>query len=257
MRGSIIAATVCAVLVAGSALSTAVAQSQNEVRVATATPAVGQAAPKFKFILFWKENNKPTQTMAEALKKAVEQRAQRAEWTSVNITDITKRVMVERYHVERAPMPIVICVAPNGAVTAGITRQQITDEVVENALVTPAMAEATKALQEKRIVVIQVKRDAQQVTPIGVVDFMADPMFSARTTALSVSLGDEAESRFVREMEVKPEEVADSVIVVLAPPGVLVGKYPAGVTKDQIGAALHAAGKCCNDPNCIHNKKGQ
>jgi hypothetical protein len=58
-------------------------------------------------------------------------------------------------------------------------------------------------------------------------------------------------------MEIKPEEVADSMIVVLAPPGVLVGKYPAGVTKDQIGAALHAAGKCCNDPNCIHNKKGQ
>jgi hypothetical protein len=159
--------------------------------------------------------------------------------------------------VERAPMPLVICVAPNGAVTAGITRQAITDEIVENALVTPAMAEATKALQDKKIVVIQVKRDAQQAMPAGAVDFMADPLFSARTTAVSVQLDDAAESRFVREMEIKPEEVADSMIVVLAPPGALVGKYPSGVTKDQIGDALHAAGKCCNDPNCKHNKKGQ
>jgi hypothetical protein len=45
--------------------------------------------------------------------------------------------------------------------------------------------------------------------------------------------------------------------VVLAPPGVLVGKFPASATSDQIGAALHAAGKCCNDPNCKHNQKGK
>jgi len=257
MRVSIIAASLCAVALLGAISERAAAQSQNEVRVATATPAVNPAAPKFKFILFYKENNKATQTMADGLKKAIEQRAQRAEWTAVNITDITKHVLVERYHVERAPMPLVICVAPNGAVTAGITRQQITDELVENALVTPAMAEATKALQDKKIVVIQVKRDAQQPMPAGVVDFMADPLFSARTTTVSVLVGDEGESRFVREMEIKPEEVADSMIVVLAPPGVLVGKYASGVTKDQIGAALHAAGKCCNDPNCKHNKKAQ
>jgi hypothetical protein len=257
MRVSIYAATLCAVVTLGVVSDRAAAQSQTEVRVATATPAVSAAAPKFKFILFYKENNKATQTMADALKKAVEQRAQRAEWTSANITDITKRVLVERYHVERAPMPLVICVAPNGAVTAGITRQAITDELVENALVTPAMAEATKALQDKKIVVIQVKRDAQQAMPAGAADFMADPLFSARTTAVSVQIGDETESRFIREMEIKPEEVADSMIVVLAPPGVLVGKYPAGVTKDQIGDALHAAGKCCNDPNCKHNKKAQ
>src|SRR6476659_3072284 len=199
MRVSIIAATLCAVVTLGVVSDRTAAQTQNEVRVATATPAVSPAAPKFKFILFYKENNKATQTMADALKKAVEQRGQRAEWTSVNITDITKRVLVERYHVERAPMPLVICVAPNGAVTVGITRQSITDEIVENALVTPAMAEATKALQDKKIVVIQVKRDAQQAMPAGAVDFMADPLFSARTTAVSVQLDDAAESRFVRE----------------------------------------------------------
>jgi hypothetical protein len=38
---------------------------------------------------------------------------------------------------------------------------------------------------------------------------------------------------------------------------VLVGKFGPAVTKDEIAAALHAAGKCCNDPNCKHNKKGQ
>ena len=68
--------------------------------------------PKFTFILFWKENNPATQGMTEALKRPSRKRSQRAEWTSVNITDPAQRAIVERYHVERAPMPMVLCVAP-------------------------------------------------------------------------------------------------------------------------------------------------
>jgi hypothetical protein len=93
--------------------------------------------------------------------------------------------------------------------------------------------------------------------PAGAAGFVADPSFKDRTTVVNVGLGDTAEARFVNEMEFKPEELSDSMVVVLAPPGVLVGKYPASVTTDQIAADLHAAGKCCNDPNCKHNKKGQ
>ena len=127
------------------------------VRVATATPAVSPA-PKFTFILFWKENNAATQGMTEALKQAVAKRSQRAEWISVNVNDAAQRPLVDRYHVERAPMPMVLCIAPNGAITGGITRQ-LTDAAIDKALVTPGMTEATKALQDKRIAVIHVKRD--------------------------------------------------------------------------------------------------
>ena len=39
----------------------------------------------------------------------------------------------------------------------------------------------------------------------------------------------------------------------LAPPGVLIGKYNSAATKNEVMAALHKAGKCCDDPNCKHN----
>ena len=44
---------------------------------------------------------------------------------------------------------------------------------------------------------------------------------------MNVVLNDPAETRFVKEMEIKPERRRDSMVVVLAPPGVLVGKFPA------------------------------
>jgi hypothetical protein len=255
MRVSIEAAILSALLSVGVAATPSAAEGPPEVRVATATPAVSPA-PKFTFILFWKENNAATQGMIEALKRAVAQRSQRAEWISVNINDGAQRPLVDRYHVERAPMPMVLCVAPNGAITGGITRQ-ITDAAIDKALVTPAMTEATKALQDKRIVVIHAKRDPRMALPAGAAGFVADLSFKERTTVVNVVLGDTAEARFVKEMEFKPEELSDSMLVVLAPPGVLVGKYQASVTTDQIAADLHAAGKCCDDPNCKHNKKGQ
>ena len=255
MRVSINAVFTCALLCAGVLASPCAAQGPAGLRVATATPAVAPT-PKFTLVLFWRENSPATQEMTEALKRAVAQRSQRAEWIAINVNDPSQRAVVERYHVERAPMPMVLCIAPNGAVTGGITRQ-LTDAAIEKALVTPKMTEATKALQDKRIAVIHVKRDPKLALPAGAAGFIADPAFKDRSTVINVSLDDAAEARFVKEMEFKPEELSDSMIVVLAPPGVLVGKYQGSVSTEQIASDLHAAGKCCNDPNCKHNKKGQ
>jgi hypothetical protein len=56
-------------------------------------------------------------------------------------------------------------------------------------------------------------------------------------------------------MQFNAPSVQESSVVVMAPPGVLVGKFPASATMSDIATKLHAAGKCCNDPNCKHNKK--
>lgn len=255
MRVSILSAILVAAFSCGGVANTCTAQAPQGVRVATANPAV-EKTTKFTLILFWKEDNAATQGLTAGLKTAVAKRSQRAEWTSVKITDEANRAVVERYKVDRAPMPMVLCVAANGAITGAITRQ-VTDDAIEHALVTPAMTEATKALQDKKIVIVHVKQEAQQQLPAGAAEFLADPAFNARSTTVNVVLSDPAESRFVTEMEIKAGDVADSMVVLLAPPGVLVGKFPANATGVQIAAALHAAGKCCNDPNCKHNQKGQ
>jgi hypothetical protein len=255
MRVSIAVLTLSVVFCGGVLTNRCEAQNQADIRVATATPAA-TPAPKFKFILFYKENNPATQAMADALKRGVEQRSQRAEWVAVNVTDPAQQPVVDRFRVARAPMPMVLCLAPNGAITGGITKQ-LTDQAIEDALVTPGMAEAARVLQDKKILIVHVKRDPQLPIPAGVAQFMAHPDFSARVGAVNVLADDPAEARFVKEMEIKSGDVTDSLVVVLAPPGVFVGKFPANATANQVATALHAAGKCCNDPNCKHNQVGK
>ena len=86
-------------------------------------------------------------------------RSDRAEWTSVNVTDPANRELVDRYQVGRAPMPLVLCVAPNGAVT-GAMAGRVTDKQVDTALVTPTMTRCMKSLQAGKIVVVHVQSDA-------------------------------------------------------------------------------------------------
>lgn len=211
---------------------------------------------KFLFLLFWKENTPAARKIAATLQTAVEKRSDRAAWTEINAADPANQGLVERYKVSRSPMPLVLCVAPNGAIT-GAFQKAISDEAVEKSIVTPTMTECMKALQSGKIVVVHVKVDPNESLPVGAQDFLADPSFQARSTTVSFVVDDPAEARFLNDMEINPTAMKGSIISVLAPPGVLVGKYSAATSKNQIAADLHAAGKCCNDPNCKHNQKAK
>jgi hypothetical protein len=220
---------------------------------ASAATEARRDGPQFTFILFWKQQDASTQQFAELLRSAVVKHAERASWTSVHVRDPANRAVVEQYDVSRAPMPLVLCVADNGAVTSVFTRRP-TEAALERALVTPAMAEVTKALQDKKIVVVHVTHTRQTELPAGAAEFAADADFQARTNIVNVALDDPQEARFLADMQISGADVNGSTLVIMAPPAALVGKFPGSTTRDQIIQKLHAAGKCCDNPNCTHNQ---
>jgi hypothetical protein len=212
-------------------------------------------AEQFTFVLFWKVDNPAKQRMSSGLREALAQRSDSAALTEINAADYANRATIERFGVERAPMPLVLCIAPNGAITGAYTKPLSVEEV-ERAIVTPAMTRCLKAIQDKKIAVVHVKPDIDSPLPAGASGFASDPSFKERTEIISLVAHDPEERRFMTDMELDPVTTNESVIIVMAPPGALVGKFPAAATKEQIAAELHAAGKCCDDPNCNHNKKG-
>jgi hypothetical protein len=244
---------VCCALFCFGITQLCIAQAPERI-ASTAGSRAAAAPPKFTFILFWKEDNPATASFAQSLQTAIAARADRAELTSVNVNDPASRAVVERFQVDRAPMPIVLCVAPNGAVT-GVIARKFSEEAVDRAIVSPVTADAAKAIQEKKLVVVHVMQRPNTPLPAGAAAFITDPEFQARTVALNLIAGDPQEEGFLSDMKIVPADVEGSLIVLLAPPGALVGKFPATATGEQIAAALHAAGKCCDDPNCKHNQR--
>jgi hypothetical protein len=227
--------------------------ASTSVALRPSTPAENATDSKFTFLLFFREENANTQRIAGELTTALANHSDRAHWRALRVKDPENRELVERYQLSRAPMPLVICVASNGTLT-GAMAGKVTAKQVEASLVTPTMTRCMKYLQAGKIVVVQVQSDATQPLPNCAAEFIADPDFKDRSAVESFVVSDPAEARFLRDLQIDPAASSGVSFAVLAPPGTLVGKFPATATAADITAKLHAAGKCCDDPNCKHNR---
>lgn len=237
--------------------------------IALAVPSVRAASPsaaeqqlsqaaaeqKYAFILFYKQNDAATQAVAKTLSQGVGGRKDQAVVVYVNVTDAAEKALVEKHKTARAPMPMTLAVAPNGAIT-GVFAQKLEAKHIEESFVTPTTAECMKSLQDGKVVLLSIHPAATAATPAGVQEFLSDPQFKQRVSLVSMRLDDQSEASFLSELQIDAAKTRGTTVVFMAPPGVMVGKYTAHVTKAKLAADLHAAGKCCEDPNCKHGKKG-
>ena len=242
-----------AIAIAGL-ISTCAAGEPADAQLPAAQPASIEQ-PKFTYYYFWRENSTTANEGLRALKTNLAAHSVKASYIAINVNDPDQQELVARFKVGRSPMPLVLAVAPNGAVT-GASTTAVTPEWVSQTLVTPRMTQCMKSMQSGKLVVLCVHGSEQGQTPLGVRQFISDPHFQQRTAIHSMQTTDPAEQRFVKELGISSESSDATTVVIMAPPGVLVGKFPGNVSGQQMAAALHAQGKCCNDPNCKHNKRG-
>lgn len=206
---------------------------------------------KYTFVLFYKANDAATTAMNTTLHQALAKHQGKGSVTFVHVADPAEKELIAKYDVARAPMPMTVAIAPNGAMT-GIFAQKLEVMHIDNSFVTPTMMQVMKGLQENKLVFVTVHGAANNVIPSSLREFQADPHFNQRMLTLTMNATDPAEARFVTEMEVDPR--AGTQLSLLAPPGVLVGKFAANTPMKTIAAALAEAGKCCDDPNCKHHQ---
>ena len=206
---------------------------------------------KYTFILFWKQNDAPTKALLAVLDDSLAQRASEAAWVAVRAGDPAEQV-VKQFNLSRSPMPMVLAVAPNGAVT-GAFQSNMTAEDVDSAIVTPTMMRCMKSIQEGKLVLLCVQTRAQAL-PAGIQEFRGDPQFQQRTAVHKLLASDPSETRFLQDLQIDSRSKTAQAVL-MAPPGVLIGKFPGTVSRNELAAKLHAAGKCCDDPNCKHNHK--
>ncbi len=234
-----------------SALGQGVPAASQAQQVLTAAAA----EQKYTFLVFYRDNGQATQAMAQTVKSGVASRNNRATVAFVNVANPAEKALVDRFDVSRAPMPLTIAVAPNGAITS-IAPGKISDEEIGASFITRAAAHCMKSMQDGKLVLACVQSAPKPALPLGVKGFCEDPQFKDRTAVVFIHAGDPAESEFLQQMEINTR-AQGSTTVFLAPPGVLVGKFGPTATKDQLAAALHKAGQCCEDPNCKHSQGKQ
>lgn len=211
---------------------------------------------KFTFVVFYRDGGQATRTLYQQTKDGTASRGDTAIVTTASVDDPAERLLVDKFGISRAPMPMTVVVAPNGAVT-GLFPRAISAEQIAAAIVPPTMMRCMKELQAQKLVFVCLTRTDRVDVPQGVQLVHKSPQFKDRISLVGMRLDDPAEIRFYEQMKLDPSRIAGPYSVLIAPPGALIGHFDEMATAEQIAAAIHKAGQCCEDANCKHSHAPQ
>lgn len=207
---------------------------------------------KYLFVFFWKSNDQQTRSMHGVFQAAMSQWTNMADSIEINISDAREKTLVDKFAVSRAPMPLVLALAPNGAVTKGFPRN-FDEKKLRDAFVSVGTAKCLKALQNRKMVLLCVQNEQSrfaQAAMDGALGFQADPRYAKSTEIVVLHPEDPNEAAFLHELQIDPH-TPQAMTVLLAPPGQVVAKFAGAVTPGQLVSKLSAAqSSCCPGGKC-------
>jgi len=210
------------------------------------------ASGKYLFIFFWRNNDPQNQALYHTFQSAMEKMSDTADAVSILIIDAREKPVVDKFGVSRAPMPLVLAIAPNGAITKGCP-SRFDESQLRQALVSPCTADCMKALQDRKLVLLCVQNQSQvkQVSlQKGVEDFTTDKEYAHNSKVVVLNAGDPTEGALLKSLQVDPNTAAP-VTVFMAPPASVIGTFTGAVTKEQLVAKLKSAqSSCCPGGKC-------
>ena len=181
---------------------------------------------KYLFAFFFKAEDEQTVAMRKVFDKAMQKVADRAQSVAVNTADASEKSIVAKFDLERAPMPLVLALAPNGAITGGFPTK-FEEQQLLAAFASPATEKCMKSLQDGNLVFLCVQNEktkANDTAMKGVNDFKADERFGHATTIIKLDPMDKKEASFLADLQVSTE-TTEAITVFLAPPGKPLAKF--------------------------------
>jgi hypothetical protein len=208
-------------------------------------------AKKYLFMFFSKADDAQTIAMRKVFDKAMGKVADRAQSVAVNVADSSEKDIVAKFDLSRAPMPLALAMAPNGAITGGFPTKFEEKQLLE-AFATPVTEKVVKQLQDGKLVFVCIqngKTKSNGVAMGGVREFKADARFASATEIVMLDPTDSAEASFLADLKIDPK-TDEAMTVFLAPPGSAIAEYKGATDKAELAATLQKASSGCAGGSC-------
>jgi len=230
--------------------------------VAQAAMKKAAEAHKYLFLFVSENNGQETVAARSAVEAAVTKIAEKADMVSIVRNTAAEKATVEQFQLNRAPMPIVLAIAPNGAITGAYYGDRLKDPQLQESIASEAEQVCMKTLQDGNLVLVCAQNGTTQSNEAamqGVNDFKADSRFAKFTEIVKIDPASAAEQSFVAKLQIDPK-TTEAVTILLAPPSSLVTKVNGATNRDALAADLIAAtsGGCgaggCGPRGCSPTK---
>ena len=225
--------------------------AESAVQAAMKKSAAGN---KHLFVFVSESDNEETSTAKRVLEAAIRKLGDTAEAAFINRNSAAEKGFVEEYQLGRAPMPIVLAMAPNGAITGAYFGEKLKDPQLQESIVSGSEQQVLKALQGRKLVLLCAQNamtKSNDAAMKGVNDFKADARFAEFTEVVTIDPAAPTEQPFLAKLKLDPK-ATEATTAFLAPPGALVSKVSGATTKDALVSALMAAssGGCGGAAGC-------
>jgi len=204
-------------------------------------------ANKYLFAFVYEKDDDATRAARKTFDEGLKKITPAPESVAVDRTAAEESDLVAKYGLARAPMPLVLAIAPNGAVTGGFKAAEATEERLRDSVASPCMQQCLKALQDRKLVFVCLQNGntkANDAAMKGVTEFKADPQFAATTEIVKVDPTDARESKLLAQLKADPKAKTANTAF-LAPPGMVVTSVEGATSKAGFDTALKKAIASC------------
>lgn len=203
---------------------------------------------KHLFIFFYKDQNEKGVRLQNIFDQTMQKMDDQVKTIKVKANDPSEKTIIERFNLKRSPMPFVVVLAPNGAITGGFP--SFTEEQLMDSISSPGAASCLKALQDRKLVLLclQNSQTANNEAALkGVSEFKADPRFANATEIVMIDPSDKKEHKFLNQLGLDMHS-AQAITVLISPPAEVIGTYQGPTTKTQLAYDLQKATSGCSGP---------
>ena len=207
--------------------------------------AIKKAADEKKYLFLFVSNSdtEETATAKRAVEAAATKIADKSDLAFIQRDSAAEKEAIEKFQLNRAPMPIVLALAPNGAITGAYFGDKLKDPQLQDSIASTCEQQCMKALQERKLVLLCCQNSTTKSNDVamqGVNDFKADTRFAQFTEIVTIDPASTAEQGFLGKLTIDPQ-ITEATTAFLAPPGVLISKVNGATTKDALVSTLTAA----------------
>lgn len=227
-------------------------QSTPDPNTADEAMAQAQCDGDFLFMLFFEKKDDTFQQMRATVQEFTNNTSQKIDIYETETTNSKESNIIQKYGIDRAPLPLLLVFAPNGAITGGFPLQQISREQLEQAIVSELVMNLLKSVQSNRVALVLLKNDKtafnDQATQAAE-DFAADNWLNGFVDIIQQNPLDATITDFLTQCKLD-KNLKEATVALIVPPGQIGGVYSGNITKETLIAGLAScAGGCgsgCN-----------
>jgi len=207
--------------------------------------AVGQK--KYLFLLFYRPGEAPGEEMRRTFTAAEKTLGQKAHFYAADVTAAKEQATVRQYQADRAPLPLTLVFADNGAIVNAFVGKAVDRKTLAEAFVSAKLAEVQKALQDRKLVLlcVQGKQTQHNAESLKAARAVAD--VESMRGGIAVILADPGDSHngdLLKQLKVDAK-MKQATIFILIPPSTLGGKVEGATDQAKLLAAVQGALSSC------------